>query len=75
MNSITREIIERELEHEQGRLSRWEEDIDRQCGDISRLERERDEIVNRIGALKETLARAEQRDNINRLRDELPGHA
>ena len=59
MNSITREIIERELEHEQGRLSRWEEDIDRLRGDINRLERERDEIVDRIGALKETLARAE----------------
>ena len=59
MNSITREIIERELEHEQGRLSRWEEDIDRRRGDISRLERERDEIVDRIGALKEDLGRRE----------------
>ena len=59
MNSITREIIERELEHEQGRLSRWEEDIDRLRGDISRLERERDEIVDRIGALKEDLGRRE----------------
>ena len=59
MNTITREIIERELEHEQGRLSRWEEDIDRLRGDISRLERERDEIVDRIGALKEDLGRRE----------------
>ena len=59
MNSITREIIERELEHEQGRLSRWEEDIDRQRGVLSRLERERDEIVDRIGALKEDLGRRE----------------
>lgn len=62
MNSITREIIERELEHEQGRLSRWEEDIDRQRGDLNRLERERDEIVDRIGALKEDLGRAERAD-------------
>ena len=56
MNAITRETIEHALEHERGRLSRWKEDIDRRRGDISRLERERDEIVDRIGALKETLA-------------------
>ena len=42
MNSITRETIEHAIKSEQNRLSN--------------LERERDEIVDRIGALKEDLA-------------------
>lgn len=62
MNSITRETIEREIKHEQDRFNRWNEDIDRYRADLNRLERQRDEIGDRIGALKEDLAHAERAD-------------
>lgn len=56
MNPITRELIKRELKNEQDRLNSLGEDIDPYHADIGRMERQRDEIVDRIGALKEDLA-------------------
>ena len=55
VNTTTRELIERELEQEQGRFDAWNENIDHLRDKTKRLERERDEIVDRIGALKEDL--------------------
>ena len=75
MNTITREIIERELEDIQECHARSIDQVEHLREQLKKAEEARDEYVEQIGALKETLARAGQRDNINRLRDELLGHA
>lgn len=75
MNSITREIIERELSDVTFKRDMAVLEVESAQRKVGYAEKRRDELNEQVGALKEDLARAEQRDNINRLRDELLGHA
>lgn len=59
MNTITREIIERELEDIQECHTRAIEQVERAQGQLRAAERYRDECANQIGALKEDLAHSE----------------
>ena len=75
VNAITRALLEHELEDIQECHARTINQVEHLRERLRKAEEARDEYVEQVGALKETLARAGQRDNINRLRDELLGHA
>ena len=59
MNSITRALIERELEEAQAELNTLCHSIEARKTMIRRDEEHRDELANKVGALKETLGRSE----------------
>lgn len=62
MNSITREIIQRELEDIQGCHARSINQVEHFREQLKKAEEARDEYVEQIGALKEDLGRAERAD-------------
>ena len=62
MNSITREIIEHELEDIQECHARSINQVEHFREQLKKAEEARDEYVEQSGALKETLARAERAD-------------
>ena len=69
MNSITREIIERELEDIQECHARAVDQIDDLRERLKKAEEARDEYVEQIGALKETLASETTHTNYKRYTD------
>ena len=62
MNTITRALIEHELEDIQECHARAVDQIERCREQLRKAEEARDEYVEQIGALKEDLARAERAD-------------
>ena len=69
MNTITREIIERELEDIQGCHARTINQVEHLREQLKKAEEARDEYVEQIGALKETLASETTRTNYKRHTD------
>ena len=69
MNTITRALIERELEDIQGCHARTINQVEHLREQLKKAEEARDEYVEQIGALKETLASETTHTNYKRYTD------